>query len=58
MNKFEDFSKTKIMKRNRYILEKSKIIMGQLNANMFDPLGSYTGASIIDYCPTQDADDL
>lgn len=46
------------MKRDRYILEKSKIIMGQLNTNMFDPLGSYTGASILDYCPTQDADDL
>ena len=46
------------MKRGKYILEKSKIMMGNLNSNAFDPLGSYTGESLIDYTPTQDADDL
>ncbi len=58
MNKITFFTKTSNMKKSRYILEKSKIMMGHLNSNAFDPLGSYTGESIVDYTPTQDADDL
>ena len=35
-----------------------KMTLGPLNPNIFDPLGSYTGVSIVDNTPTQDADDI
>lgn len=43
------------MKKN-LISEVKKII--KVNPSNFDPLGSYTGESIIDETPTQDSDDL
>lgn len=35
-----------------------KRALGPLNPNIFDPLGSYTGVSLVDNTPTQDADDI
>lgn len=43
------------MKKN-LIKEVKQIV--KINPSTFDPLGSYTGESLIDETPTQDSDDL
>ncbi len=46
-------------KYNSKISNKAKKrVLGPINPNIFDPLGSYTGVSLVDDTPTQDADDI
>ena len=55
------FTNTIFMKNkyNSKISNKAKKrVLGPINPNIFDPLGSYTGVSLVDDTPTQDADDI